>query len=232
MYKNPYSKEIGGGVLTPTIFNKISISSTFENGLTLTGIYSNQKNRYSFFPFLNSENIVNYTAFNIKNFYYLYYSASFQKYFTKVWYFSSDISGYYSNIKSPNFGLKNSGYSQQFSLSNYFTFKKIGQFGLTSAYNTTDYSDSYQFLPQFSLNIEYSKSIFKKNGAISISLSDLSNSLKDRYLYKLSDFSAKDNYKYETRLLKISINYKLGNSSIKTALSRNRNNDSELDRLK
>lgn len=230
LYKNPYTKDIGGGVLAPTIFNKFSISSSFENGLTLTGIYSNQKNRYSFFPFLKDNN-VKYTAINIKNYYYLYYSASFQKYFSKIWYFSTDVSGYYSNIKSLDYGIRTSGYTQQFSISNYLTFKKLGQFGLTSSYNTTDYSDSFQFLPQFSLNLEYSKSIFKKQGTLNVSLSDLTNSLNDRFRYKLSNFLVQDNYKYETRLLKISINYSLGNKSVKTSQG-NSKTESEHERLK
>lgn len=230
LYINPYSKSVGGGVLQPTIFNKISISNIFKNGLSLTGIYANQKNRYSFFPLLNANNQVDYSAINIKNFYYLYYSASFQKYFTRIWYFAADVSGYYSNLNSPNFGIKNSGYTQQLAISNYFTFKKMGQFGLTSSYNSTDYADSYQFLPQFSLNIEYSKSIFKKKSSINISYSDLTNSLKDRFEYQLNNFSVKDSYKYETRLFKLAINYQFGNKSVKTATEKSPK--SEIERLK
>jgi iron complex outermembrane recepter protein len=231
LYKNPYNKNIGGGVLQPTIYNKITVSNTFANGFTLTGIYANQVNRYSFYP-LVSGNQVNFSAININKFYYLYYSGAYQKYFSKIWYFSADLSGYYSNLKSTDYGIKNAGYTQQFSLSNYFTFKKLGQFGITSSYNTTDYADSYRFLPQFSLNVEYSKSIFRKNGSINISFSDLTNSLKDRFVYKLDNFTVKDTYKYETRLLKLLINYKFGNKNVKSVSPRNSKAETEIGRLK
>ena len=232
LYRNPYTKSIGGGVLLPTIFNMASISSTFENGFTLTGIFANQKNRYSFFPLLATNHVVEYSAINIKNFYYLYYSASYQKYFSKIWYFAADVSGYYSNLKSSNYEIKNAGYTQQLSLSNYFTLKKLGQFGITSTYNTTDYADSYKFLPQFSWNIEYSKSIFKKNGSVNITFSDISNSLKDRFVYQINNFSVKDIYKYETRYIKLTLNYRFGNKSVKKASERITKSETEIDRLK
>ncbi|MES2797400.1 MAG: outer membrane beta-barrel family protein [Bacteroidota bacterium] len=232
LFRNPYNKHVGGGVLLPTIYNKVSLTSTFASGLTLSGIYSNQTNRYSFFPFITNSNTINYSAINISNFYYLYGSVSFQKYLSKIWYFSTDLSGYYSNLKSKDYGIKNSGYTQQFSVSNYLTFKKIGQFGLTSTYNTTDFADAYKFLPQFSLNIEYSKSIFRKNGTVNLSFSDLTNSLKDRYVYQLNSFSVRDNYKFETRLLKLSVNYKLGNKSVKATSPRNPKSETEIERLK
>ena len=232
LYKNPYNKNIGGGVLLPTIYNKVTLASSFQNGLTITGIYAYQKNRYSFFPFITAENIVNFSAVNVEKFSYLYYSAAYQKYLSQIWYFSADVSGYYSKLHSKIYGINNGGYTQQFSISNFFTFKKIGQFGLSSSYNTTDYADSYQFLPQFSLNVEYSKSIFKKNGSINISYSDITNSLKDRYIYKLENFSVKDSYKYETRLFKISINYKFGNKNVKGLVPENLKAESEIERLK
>lgn len=232
LFKNPYNKYVGGGVLQPTIFNKISASATLVGGLSLTSIYAQQRNRYSFFPFVHAENSINYSAINVQNFYYIYTSLAFQKYLSKIWYLAADISGYYASMKSEDYGIRNSGYTQQLSISNYFTFKKLGQFGLNASYNSTDYADSYQFLPQFYVNIEYNKAIFKKRGSLNLTLSDLSNALKDRYVYQLDRLTVRDSYKYETRLLKISINYRLGNKNMKTAEAKKPKSESEINRLK
>lgn len=232
LFRNLYVRNIGGGVLRPTLSHKFTASISWPIGLSLTGIVSQQKDRYSFFPFLASNAVVSYSAINVKNFYYGYYSLAYQKYLSNKWYISADLSGYYSHIDSEKLGIENKGYTQQVALSNYFIFPKAGQFGIHASYNSTDYADSYRFLPQYYLNLEYSKAIFRKKGSINISLSDVFNKLKDRQRYQLKDFMVSDNYKFETRLFKIALNYKFGNTAVKSVANPLNKSEKEKERIK
>lgn len=215
VYKNPFFNHVGGGVLSPIIYDNINLTSTLNQNLTLTAIYSNQKNRFSFIPFITKENFISYSAINVDKYYYLYLSAAYEKDFSNWWHFSVDLSGYYSKTNSKTFQRVNSGVTYQLSTSNFFTINKQNKFGITTSYNSIDHSDLYDFLEQFSLNLDYNKSIFKGKVNLSCSLSDILNTIKDRYFYDYKQLKVLDKYKNETRRFRLVLSYKFGNNNVK-----------------
>lgn len=220
-YLNDFTIVAGNPALKPVISDHAVIGTSFFKIFTFEAYYLvSNKNIYELPRQNNENNTITYTALNLDKT--IDYGFDFSTYFDVVnnWsvyfltsFFNINDKGEFNDIK-----VSSNQWSNYSMLSNDFTFLKDRS--LNTNFTLTYVSKNQVGLQEISSrlvsNLSISKSVFKKQGVISLSATDLFNT---------QDFSTTTNYLRQSnytffdrddRYIKLEFRYKFGNTNLQT----------------
>lgn len=222
-FLNENNFQEGNPQLQPGITNKITLNYTYKSKLSFDLYWEGTNNAITILPFQNNE-FKFLRSVNSNLDYDQQYSldVSYYSYVNDWWYFSGLASFY--NLKSDFYALEsgnqkvtNEVTSAFVNIFNQFTLSKDRTFTMdvSGMYLPDFIAGSYDFDPQYSLNIGLRKSFLNGRLIATVNADDIFNTnnipLVSKYLNQNNSFFAKP----ESRKVRFSLRYKFGNFKLR-----------------
>ncbi|RFZ85867.1 TonB-dependent receptor [Mucilaginibacter terrenus] len=234
-YIDPYNYQSGNPYLLPEYTNSIELGYLYDQNLGITA-YANI-NTNAIFPYFyqNDATKVNLgTSLNLGqvNSYGLKVNAELKV--TEWWKGNVNADGSYQRYRVyPENGTLDRGTgdlvlttTQTFTLS-----KKIsGELG--GRYETPAFYGIRQFRANYAVNAAVGMQVFEKRGKLSLNVSDLFNTDRDRAYTNFQNLDLRFYDKRETRIVRLNFTYKFGKTTVKGASSHSTGNEDEQLRMR
>ncbi len=134
---------------------------------------------------------------------------------------SNNLGGLYAGYKTSGKAMLNqSAFTGYFSSQNTFMFGKGFRSELNISYSSPLVLAPYRYKDQFVMSAGISKAVLQKKGTITLSVSDMLNSARQRYTISSEDIYAVSTNKSESRFVRLTFNWKFGNSQVKSSKNR------------
>ncbi|MFT3825433.1 MAG: outer membrane beta-barrel family protein [Chitinophagaceae bacterium] len=134
---------------------------------------------------------------------------------------SNTIGGLYAAYKATGQAkLSQSAFTYYFSSQNIVTLAKGFRAEVSMNYYSPLVLTPYHFKAQYSVNAGVSKTMLKNKGTLTLNVSDLFNTARQRYTVETESVRSVNNSKQESRFVKLTFSWKFGNSQVKASKSR------------
>lgn len=134
---------------------------------------------------------------------------------------SNTFGGLHAQYRTPDStGLNSASYTAFLSSNNMLMLAKHWKTELNASFYSPMRFGAYHFRSQFAMSIGVSRSLFNKNGTLSLSVTDILNTNKRRYDVSSYNAQSFNRSNPETRLLKLAFTYRFGNRQVKAAKNR------------
>ncbi len=218
-----YTSRKGNTGLKPQYTNSVGLSLVYHQSLITRLNYSHVKDVFSILydttdkskSFVTKKNLASQDIINFNSSYTLQYK----------WYnLFANITTYYSKFKS-DFGTGRTVNLDAFvfdgNIDQSFSLGK-GWIGQLTAYYTSPsiVQGSIKIREQWSIDGGFQKSVFKKSGMVSFTLSDFFNTSRIRGMSSFSGQQIISYNKEESRVLRLNFTYRFGNKRVKAARQR------------
>lgn len=130
---------------------------------------------------------------------------------TKWWKLNGEFNFYYFTKDGGNLGeeFKADGQTWNVRLTSKKTVAKVFDVQIRANYRAPENSVQGKRKSMFFMNFGASKEIFKKKGTITLSVSDVFNTRKRRYIYEGANFYTEGDFRWRARTMTLSLNYRL-----------------------
>ncbi|MFA6084973.1 outer membrane beta-barrel protein [Mucilaginibacter sp.] len=230
-----YSYQSGNSNLKPSYINSIILGHTYNESVSST-LYANFSTN-SVFPFYTQDNVTKVTVLSQRNL------GKVNSYGTTLsipikifswWTSSYDIDASYQlYIAYPQNGNLHQGIfdfiskaTQNFIVSKTITAEIRGGYESAVLYGVN------RFRPQYSIDAGVRAQILNKKGSIGINVSDVFNTLRDRYYTYYQGLDLRQTDKSESRIFRLNFTYRFGKTTIKAAPTRRAGNEEEQSRMR
>lgn len=220
VYQNQYTYSQGNPDIQPMLFNKISLNYIYNQILSVNLGYTHVKHMISL-EYMQGENntlIQTYGNLNYGNYYTL--NITLQKQLGIWQAVLSGLGGYAHYVNSKAASLINNSFMGRLQWQNNFNFKGGWSIEENSAYSAPIASGSAKIGALFNTGIGVSKTLWKGDGSIKLSVSDVFNTAKPDIRYKNVGIITNTDINNETRFVNLTFKYKFGNKHVKDKKAR------------
>ena len=224
IYQNQYAYSKGNPQIVPEISDNFELSYTYKQAYSFSVNYSHGKKTLGeiYLQGDNNTTISSYGNYNSSDI--IYVSLSAYQPVTKHWITSiNPMAGYMmlNNTSALAVATTNENILiTQLNWMNDFTFKKNWSAEFSVMYISPFQYGSYKTKTFFTADMGVNKNIFKNKGSISLSVSDIFNSLVYNKEVNYGGVIAAVNQKEESRFINMALKYKFGNSNVKAKTQR------------
>jgi len=215
IYQNQYTYSQGNPNIQPMIFNKVSFAYSYHQFLNISLSYLHVQKMISVVYLQGADNTViqSYDNLNHGDVFNLTVSAQKQ---IGVWQTSlTGIGGYAHYVNSSSSNSTNSSLVGVLQWQNSFAFKHGWSVEAFSVYRAPMASNALELKQAFQTDLGLNKTLFKGDGSLKISVTDVFNSGELNTVYDNQGITTSTNSHDETRFVNLIFRYKFGNKHIK-----------------
>jgi iron complex outermembrane recepter protein len=220
-----YTTEKGNPFLRPSYGNNLELSYTYRDALNLTFGYSHTKDySQTVTQQIGEQGFAQPQNVGSQNTSYLNISLPIP--ITDWWYSYTYMSGFYSQFKGrlPDGYVNTGSFGFTWYLNNSFTLGKGYKAQLSSWGNAATKDALFKTLALGSLDLGFSKTIFKEKGSIKITVIDILNTQRWRQSVTYANQNFSLDRKWESQAIRLQFSWKFGKQSFS---ARERNTASE-----
>lgn len=230
-YSNPYSYYRGNPQLIPSISNAIELGYTYNQSWFLNLSYTSTQNAFTSVPNIEN-NITILQNQNFDKYDLLSLDVTYYKQLTQRWTTTVGVQGVYVKNILSNLGLQNlNGFTGYAYCQNIIAVGDKSKVELTGYYQPQTPMGTLLIKPLVSVELGFQKPILNDKVNMRLSISDIFNTILQRYEYQSSNYYSNTSSKTETRFIKLGFVYKFGNNKVKSR-DRKTGLDTEANRVK
>lgn len=224
IYQNQYAYSQGNPQIVPELSNNLELSYTYKQAYSFSLNYSHGKRTLGeiYLKGDNNTTISSYGNYNSSDI--VYISVSAYQPLTKYWITSiNPMAGYMMLNNTSTLAAATSNENilvTQLNWMNNFTFKKNWNAEFSVMYISPFQYGSYKTKTLITADMGISKNILKNKASVSLSVSDIFNSLVYNKEVNYGSIVATVDQKEESRFINMAFKYKFGNSNVKAKAQR------------
>lgn len=232
-FQDKYNYRQGNPFLNPSYENLLQLSHNFR-GVLITELYYTHISDFSGFTYFkqyNTSKIFITTRRNLKSAetYGLHINVATN--LTPWWNFNFDVNTSYQRYKDYEGQLDQGTFDGIFKLNNQLMLPDGWGVNLLQFYEVPTYYAIYYYRSSYYTNGAISKKLFGNRMAINLSVSDIFNSRRDRYVSQYSNLDLIGLDKKETRIYSGSVTYYFGKRTVKANRRRTSGDAEEQSRI-
>lgn len=233
VYRSQYAYYQGNPSIQPSMYHTLDASYSYNNELFVAASYSIWKNVLAdIYRKDNASNAVisTYENLNAARSADLTISSS-KSFFSGKWNTSNTLGGLYAQFKASNTGLNNAGYSAYFSSSNTIQLLPGLKAEVAGSYFSSLSYGVYKIKLRYGVDAGISKTILHKMGSLTLNVTDIFNTQRNRFDVQSYGVQLSNNTKSESRFVKLVFTYKFGNQNARTSRNRRTGIEEEKNRM-
>lgn len=229
---DPYTFNKGNPNLKPQFTHTAGLSHSYKNKL-ISSLGANYT--MGLFTQIIRQDDVSRTVYqtmeNLHNSLDLTLSETLQLQPFKWWRFNGTVTGMYKTIQMDEQNLiPLSRFSFMANMSNNFTLPWKLDLEMSGRYNSEQLISNIILRPHYSIDLGIQRKVFKDQGTIKVSVSDIFNTANGGAYAKYDNVDIEVMNKWESRRLNISFNYRFGKDDFKTRANRSTSSSEEENR--
>ncbi|SHL17118.1 Outer membrane receptor proteins, mostly Fe transport [Chitinophaga jiangningensis] len=234
IYVSQFSYTQGNPNLRPSISHNFELS--YARGMEWMAAFTYQHHQQvvaDVFKKAATGNAVISTYDNVSSGEYLDGSVSYSKRLLhNKWSTVNNLGAFYAKYNgSGSLALDNAQVTAYFTTTNIFQLPQSFKLELSGRYYSPMAMGQYRFNSRYAVDFGLSKTILDKAGTITLNVSDVFNTLVNKYSITSPDLQLHDISKVESRIVKLQFNYKWGNKNVKASAVRKTGIETEKRRV-
>ncbi|OOQ58206.1 hypothetical protein BC343_11215 [Mucilaginibacter pedocola] len=234
-YIDPYDFQSGNPYLQPEYTNTVTLTYLYNQSISVS-LYAGQTTGANFtFYTQNDATKVNTTTMrNLGNVKDIGLQVSLPNEFTSWWKSQLDVNaGYYHYSAYPENGSFERGATDIiFNTTQSFALTKSLAFEVMGYYETANQYGVRRFRPNYYMNAGLSTLVLGKRGKLSLNVTDIFNTNRDRAYALYQNIDLRVAGKPETRIARLSFTYRFGKTTVKAATKHETGTEQEQDRMR
>lgn len=234
-YVDPYNYQTGNPYLKPEYTNSFRFTHTYNQSIA-TSLYANfvTDANFTFYQQNDTTRVNLTTARNVGKVQVYGININAPVTVAKWWSALFDVDASYQHYKAyPENGSLNKGTGDLVvSINQNFTISDRIAAELSSRYETPTFYGVRQFKSNYYINAGVSTQVFGKRGKLSLNVSDIFNTNRDRAYVAINNLDLRIISKPETRIARLSFSYRFGKTTVKGAAKHNTGNEDEQSRMR